>query len=186
MYGGIGISAPSLHRESTDSLIPNSPETVFWLQVGFKHTTLFPVDECSATELLTVVMFLLLCACCRKQVSETDSPASEQRRPKKTPSLRPAPPNIPLAPSRQPLLSPNDRGTDTDDGEGDTPTRHYVLTDEATLLHTWLAFTCVHECVVHDCWVLFPTYNVHVHVHILVYVSRKVGEIAICFMYTHM
>ena len=24
MYGGIGVSAPSLHRESTDSLIPSS------------------------------------------------------------------------------------------------------------------------------------------------------------------
>ena len=28
MYGGIGVSAPSLHRESTDSLIPCSINTI--------------------------------------------------------------------------------------------------------------------------------------------------------------
>ena len=28
MYGGIGVSAPSLHRESTDSLIADAEETV--------------------------------------------------------------------------------------------------------------------------------------------------------------
>ena len=49
LYGGMGVSAPSLHRESTDSLIRDSTvEAIYYLTNPQLHNTTFLQSDVAA------------------------------------------------------------------------------------------------------------------------------------------